>query len=82
MAAINMALACCSTEDPVFYEDEVDIHLNLKIGAGWQLLGQKNALLRRGRMKSTILPVCCTVVRVESATWGARAKVRHYLSVC
>lgn len=36
MAAINVALASCSTEHPVFYEDEVDIHLNPKIGADWQ----------------------------------------------
>ena len=57
MAAIYMALASCSTEHPVFYEDKVDIHLNPKIGADWQLLGSKNALSRRGRMKSTILPV-------------------------
>ncbi|EYE32004.1 hypothetical protein AC70_4189 [Escherichia coli 2-210-07_S4_C1] len=27
------ALDECSTEHPVFYEDEVDIHLNPKIGA-------------------------------------------------
>ncbi|WP_386263611.1 IS630 family transposase, partial [Xanthomonas translucens] len=33
MAAINAALAQCSPEHPVFYEDEVDIHLNPKIGA-------------------------------------------------
>lgn len=41
MAAIYMALASCSTEHPVFYEDKVDIHLNPKIGADWQLRGSK-----------------------------------------
>jgi len=35
------ALDECSTEHPVFYEDEVDIHLNPKIGADWQLRGQQ-----------------------------------------
>ncbi len=33
MAAICKALDECSIEHPVFYEDEVDIHLNPKIGA-------------------------------------------------
>jgi hypothetical protein len=33
MAAINQALEQCSAQYPVFYEDEVDIDLNLKIGA-------------------------------------------------
>ena len=40
MAAIHEALAKCSAENPVFYEDEVDIHLNPKIAADWQLRGQ------------------------------------------
>ncbi|HBT8544472.1 TPA: winged helix-turn-helix domain-containing protein, partial [Klebsiella pneumoniae] len=37
MAVIHKALDECSAEHPVFYEDEVDIHLNPKIGADWQL---------------------------------------------
>lgn len=44
MAAINVALASCSTEHPVFHEDEVDIHLNPKIRADWQLCGLWQAL--------------------------------------
>jgi len=36
MAAITKALAQCNAEHPVFYEDEVDIDLNPKIGANWQ----------------------------------------------
>lgn len=31
MAAIHDALEKCSVEEPVFYEDEIDIHLNPKI---------------------------------------------------
>ncbi|WP_349290289.1 hypothetical protein [Shigella dysenteriae] len=34
MAAIHKALDECSAEHPVFYEDEVDIHLHPKIGCG------------------------------------------------
>ena len=41
IAAINEALGQCSAAHPVFYEDEVDIHLNPKIGADWQLRGQQ-----------------------------------------
>jgi len=32
MVAIAEALNACSVEHPVFYQDEVDIHLNPKIG--------------------------------------------------
>lgn len=37
LAAINEALANCNVDNPVFYQDEVDIHLNPKIGADWGL---------------------------------------------
>lgn len=36
MAAIHEALEKCSVENPVFYEDEVDIHLNPKIRVIYQ----------------------------------------------
>lgn len=45
MAAIHKALEECSAEHPVFYEDEVDIHLNPKIGADWQLRGQQKRVV-------------------------------------
>jgi hypothetical protein len=41
MAAINVALASCSTEHPVFYEDEVDIHLNPKSALTGSYVGSK-----------------------------------------
>lgn len=34
---------------PVFYEDEVDIHLNPKIGADWQLRGQQKRVVTPGQ---------------------------------
>jgi hypothetical protein len=40
MNDIHKALDGCSSEHPKFYEDEVDIHLNPKIGADWLLQGQ------------------------------------------
>lgn len=41
MVDIHDALEKCSVEHPVFYEDEVDIHLNPTIGAHWQVRGQQ-----------------------------------------
>ncbi|KOO54712.1 DDE endonuclease [Edwardsiella ictaluri] len=49
MAAINVALASCTTGHSVFYEDEVDIHLNPKIGADWQLRGQQKRIVTPGQ---------------------------------
>lgn len=49
MAAIHDALEKCSVENPVFYEDEVDIHLNPKIGADWQLRGQQKRVITPGQ---------------------------------
>lgn len=34
---------------PVFYEDEVDIHLNPKIGADWHLRGQQKRVVTLGQ---------------------------------
>ena len=49
MAAFNVALGSCSTEPPVFYEDEVDSHLNPGIGADWQLRGQQKRVVTPGQ---------------------------------
>lgn len=77
MAAIHKALDECSTEHPVFYEDEVDIHLNPKIGADWQLRGKQNALSHRDRMKNTIWPEPCTVAREKSVTLAVTARAQR-----
>ena len=49
MTATSVALTSCSPENPVFYEDEVDIHLNPKIGADWQLRGQPTRVVTPGQ---------------------------------
>ncbi len=49
MAAIRKALDECSAEHPVFYEDEVDIHLNPKIGADWQVRGKQKRIPTLGQ---------------------------------
>lgn len=37
------------TNAALFYEDEVDIHLNPKIGADWQLRGQQKRVVTPGQ---------------------------------
>jgi transposase len=45
---ISLALENCSARNPVFYEDEVDIDLNPKIGADWCLKGQQKRVVTPG----------------------------------
>ncbi len=49
LAAIEAALDKCSAEHPVFYEDEVDIHLNPKIGADWGFRGKQRLVPTPGQ---------------------------------
>ena len=46
--AIHKILDECSAEHPVFYEDEVEIHLNPRTGADWQLRGQQIRVVTPG----------------------------------
>ena len=55
MVAIHEALAKCSVENPVFYDDEVDIHLNPKIGADWQLRGLQKRVVTPGQNETSYL---------------------------
>ena len=48
MTLINQAVEECSIEHPVFYEDEVDIDLNPKIGADWMPKGQQKRFITPG----------------------------------
>ncbi len=78
MAAIHKALDECSTEHPVFYEDEVDIHLNPKIGADWQLRGQQKRVVTPGQNEKYYLAGALnsgTAGQVKPAMWAATAKI-------
>lgn len=57
IAAINETLGQCSTAHPVFYKDEVDIHLNPKIDADWQLGGQQKLVSDQCAAECYINPV-------------------------
>ncbi|MDC9592799.1 hypothetical protein [Xenorhabdus sp. IM139775] len=52
---ITEALSHASEKHPVVYEDEVDIHLNPKIGAGWYFRGQPKSILTPGHTLRVIL---------------------------
>ncbi len=55
MAAINKALERCNADNPVFYEDEVDIALNPKIGADWTFRGSQKRVVTPGNNKKHYL---------------------------
>ena len=55
LAAIRAALENCSADDPVFYQDEVDIHLNPKIGADWGYRGKQRKVATPGQNKKHFL---------------------------
>jgi len=48
MVKVTQALNQCSQEHPVFYEDEVDIDLNPKLGADWMPRGQQKKVVTLG----------------------------------
>lgn len=58
MARIHQALLQASTENPVFYEDEVDIHFNPKIGSDWYFKGQQKRIITPGQNQKYYLAGC------------------------
>ncbi len=49
MANIDAALARGDADNPVFYEDEVDIDLNPKLGADWMFRAQQKRVVTPGQ---------------------------------
>lgn len=49
LKALRKLEANASAEEPVLYSDEVDIHLNPKIGRDWMLPGQQRRILTPGK---------------------------------
>ncbi len=49
MANIDAALAYCDADNPVFYEDEVDIDLNPKLGADLMFRAQQKRVVTQGQ---------------------------------
>ncbi len=82
MAAIHNVLDEYSAEHPVFYEDEVDIHLNPKIGADWQVRGQQKRVVTPGQNEKYYLAGVLHNGTDKVSYVGGNIKVRCYLSVC
>ncbi len=55
MAKLAEAKANVSEKHPVFYEDEVDIDFNPKIGADWCFTGQQKRVITPEKMKNITL---------------------------
>jgi len=49
LAEIRSLVAAATTSEPVFYSDEVDIHLNPKIGPDWMLRGMQRQIVTPGK---------------------------------
>lgn len=49
LKALRDRVATCPPDEVVVYEDEVDIHLNPKIGADWMLPGQQKHVVTPGQ---------------------------------
>lgn len=49
LVRIQQALELCDIDNPVFYEDEVDIHLCPKMGADWIHKGQQKKVVTPGK---------------------------------
>lgn len=55
MAAIHEALEKCSAENSVFYQDEVSINRNPKIGSDWQVRRQQKHVMTIGQNEKDYL---------------------------
>jgi transposase len=66
--------AGASTREPVLYSDEVDIHLNPKIGRDWMLRGQQRRIATPGKNQKFYLAGALDVRTGQLITTGAARK--------
>lgn len=74
LAAIRRLEASASAEEPVLYGDEVDIHLNPKIGRDWMLRGQQRRIVTPGKNQKFYLAGALDVRTGRLHTTGAASK--------
>ncbi|MBC8952946.1 integrase [Xenorhabdus sp. PB62.4] len=77
MKPINQALLGASKEHPVFYEDEVDIHFNPKIGSDWYLKGQQKRIITPGKNQKYYFAGCFDSQTHEIFYTGSDRKNSH-----
>ena len=74
LGQIRALEACASAAEPVFYEDEVDIHLNPKVGRDWMLRGHQRRLVTPGKNEKFYLAGALDVRTGALITTGAARK--------
>lgn len=74
LAAIRRLEAGASTEEPVLYSDEVDIHLNPKIGKDWMLRGRQRRIVTPGKNQKFYLAGALDVRTGKLHTTGEAKK--------
>jgi transposase len=74
LAAIRRLEARASAEEPVLYSDEVDIHLNPKLGRDWMLRGHQRRVVTPGKNQKFYLAGALDVRTGRLHTTGAERK--------
>ena len=74
LAELRALEARASPEEPVLYSDEVDVHLNPKIGRDWMLPGKQRRILTPGQNEKFYLAGALDVHTGELHTTGAANK--------
>lgn len=74
LSAIRNLEARASSDEPVLYADEVDIHLNPRIGRDWMLRGRQRRIVTPGKNKKFYLAGALDVRTGRLHTTGAASK--------
>jgi transposase len=74
LAAIRALETGASAAEPVLYEDEVDIHLNPRIGRDWMLPGQQRRIVTPGKNEKFYVAGALDVRTGKLHTTGAARK--------
>jgi transposase len=74
LAELRLLEARASAEEPVLYTDEVDVHLNPKIGRDWMLPGQQRRVVTPGKNQKFYLAGALDVRTCVLHTTGTERK--------
>jgi transposase len=74
LAEIRGLERCATASEPVLYGDEVDIHLNPKIGRDWMLAGHQRRIVTPGKNQKFYLAGALDVRTGQLHTTGAHRK--------
>lgn len=78
LRAITRCLATLPTGEEAFYEDEVDIHLNPRIGRDWMLPGTQKEVLTPGQNQKHYLAGALNT-RTGQVLWVGNGRKNSYL---